>query len=194
MSGDASRWFGESHRDANTGRWESMYRDETNQRPYGDTTTYELGARWLVGLDVEDWGCGLCWMKRYFPAKRYRGIDGSWSRFVDEVVDLEHYRSQPPAIFMRHVLEHNWQWQRILDNAVASFTRRMALVIFTPWAEETHPIAVDPWLDVPDLSFRRDDVIDHFAEVQWTSRENMPTATQYKTEHIFFLERSSEGR
>jgi hypothetical protein len=39
-----------------------------------------------------------------------------------EVVDLAHYRSNVPGIFMRHILEHNYEWARILDNALASFT------------------------------------------------------------------------
>lgn len=32
---------------------------------------------------------------------------------------------------MRHILEHNYEWARILDNALASFTQRMAPILFT---------------------------------------------------------------
>ena len=173
--------------------WELKYRDATKPRLYGDPKTYEMGARWLEGLFVEDWGCGLGGLRRFVPEDRYRGIDGTWSRFADEVVDLEQYRSEVPGIFMRGVLEHNWGWQRVLDNALASFTRRMALVLFTPWAEgETYPMKVYPGFDVPDLSFRRQDIVERFGEIEWTSEENIPTDTQYGLEHVFMLERPSQ--
>lgn len=176
----------------NLGLWDRWYRDATRQWPYGDTVTYEIGARWLHGLAVEDWGCGLCWFRRYVEPSPYRGIDGTWSRFADEVVSLEHYRSSAEGIFMRHVLEHNWSsWRQILDNALASFTRRMVLVLFTPWAEETGPIAFDRRVRVPDVAFRRTDVVDRFHDLRWTSREGIPVETQYGCEHVFLLERRS---
>jgi hypothetical protein len=42
---------------------------------------------------------------------------------------------------MRHILEHNYEWARVLDNALASFTQRMALILFTPERETTQEIA-----------------------------------------------------
>ena len=172
--------------------WETSYRAAKKPMRMGDTKMYELGAHWLEGLFVEDWGCGLGWLRNYVPEDRYRGIDGTWSRFADEVVDLEQYRSEVPAIFMRGVLEHNHGRERILDNALASFTRRMALIIFTPWAEETHAISVEPEFGVPDISFRREDIVERFGEVQWTSEENVPAQTHYGLEHLFLLERPQE--
>lgn len=93
-------------RPPNTGLWNAVYRNATDERPYGQVTTYELGGWWLRDLFVEDWGCGLGWFRRYVDGPGYRGVDGSWSRFADEIVDLEQYRSQVPGLFMRHVLEH----------------------------------------------------------------------------------------
>ena len=49
------------------------------------------------------------------------------------------YRSSVPGIFMRHILEHNYEWARVLDSALASFTQRMALI--TPERATTQEIA-----------------------------------------------------
>ena len=56
---------------------------------------------------------------------------------------------------MRHILEHNYEWARILDNALASFTERMALILFTPEQEVTEEIAFRSDVGVPDIAFRR---------------------------------------
>ena len=93
--------------------------------PYGDTTSYAIGAAWLAECAlIEDWGCGPGWLRTLLPVDRYRGIDGTASPCCDVVVDLIAYRSAVLWIFMRHVLEHNEAWSQILDNAVASFTER----------------------------------------------------------------------
>jgi hypothetical protein len=63
------------------------------------------------------------------PADRYRGIDGIPSPRCAEFVDLVQYRSSVPWIFMRHILEHNYEWARVLDNALASFTQRITLIL-----------------------------------------------------------------
>ncbi|MPZ20855.1 MAG: hypothetical protein GEV06_23545 [Luteitalea sp.] len=65
-------------------------------------------------------------------SNRYRGIDGTALPFCDEVVDLVQYRSTVPGIFMRHLLEHNDDWARVLDNALASLTERMVLDLSSP--------------------------------------------------------------
>lgn len=97
-------------------------------KPFGSDTTYALGAEFIGQLPVEDWGCGLGWYRR-FAQGPYKGIDASWSPFADEVVDLCEYRSQTPAIFMRNVLEYNpSRADRIIENALASFTNRMMIV------------------------------------------------------------------
>jgi len=36
-----------------------------------------------------------------------------------------------------NVLEHNFEEDRILDDALASFERRMVLILFTPQSETT---------------------------------------------------------
>lgn len=168
-------------------RWFALLGEE--EEPFGLTPTYQLGADYLAECaTVEDWGCGKGWMRRLIPHARYRGLDGSWSRFADEVVDLEHYRSDVEGVFMRHVLEHNYGWRRILANAVASFSRRFVLVIFTPMGETTREIAFAPDPGVPDISFCVEDITSAFGPHHW-SMQTLETATQYGTETIFLVEK-----
>ena len=106
-------------------------------RSYGGAASYREAIDWLTGFGViEDWGCGTSWA-RQFVAKddQYVGIDGSWSPWCDKVVDLRKYRSEVPCVLLRHVLEHNTEWRTILANALASFQKRLAIVLFTPWSD-----------------------------------------------------------
>jgi len=61
---------------------------------------------------------------------------------------------------MRHVLEHNYDWVRILDNALASFNERMVLILFTPERAATQQISFQPVVGVPDIAFRLADITD----------------------------------
>lgn len=173
--------------DTNLGKWDRWYAGLTNPQPYGDSTTYQLGAEWLEGLDlIEDWGCGKGWFRTFIPdGVSYRGIDGSATPFAAEIVDLAEYRSTVPGIFMRHVLEHDYRWRAILANALASFTERMVLVLFTPLAVETHQIAWNEDPGVPDLSFRLADIETYLQMLgcTWTV-EHLETATQYGVETV----------
>lgn len=169
------------------GRWDSVHQGQ-EPAPYGDTTTYELATDWLKDCDlVEDWGCGLGWARRYFEPGQYRGLDGSQSPAVDEIVDLCIYRSQVPGLLLRHVLEHNFAWEQVLDNALASFTRRMVLILFTPMMEETQTIAWNREQGVPDIAFRAKDLEDRFDDLDWAC-EDLQTKTQYLVERIYYLE------
>jgi hypothetical protein len=179
--------------DSNIDKWNVWYRrlDPNNPGPfiYGDTVTLPMGAAFLNDVDlVEDWGCGSGNFKRYCRT-RYRGIDGSDTPFADQKVDLCNYRSNAEGIYMRHVLEHNYAWKQLLTNAVESFQKKMVLVLFTPFAKQTGEIAHNAKLgvDVPDIAFRRKDIVECFAGCRWTSREDIKTATGYGIEHIFFL-------
>ena len=146
---------------SNVGKWTAWYQGLEEPWPYGGTTSYEIGAAWLAGCArTEDWGCGAGWLSTLIPQDRYRGVDGSASPRCAEVVDLVEYRSTVPGILMRHVLEHNYEWARILDNAVASFTERMALILFTPEQEATVEIALQSDVGVPDIAFRLADITD----------------------------------
>jgi hypothetical protein len=175
---------------SNVGKWADWYQGCESPWPYGETTSYETGAKWLAGCALtEDWGCGAGWMRTLIAPERYRGIDGSASPVCDEVVDLVTYRSDVPGIFMRHVLEHNYEWDRILCNALSSFRERMALILFTPESAKTEQIAWTAGVDVPDISFRLADITDRFpVDVSYTV-QRIRSDTQYGCETIFLLER-----
>jgi hypothetical protein len=174
---------------SNVGRWDPVYRLLPDPRPYGDTLTYEKAARFLAGLDtVEDWGCGWGWFKRYLdPGVQYKGVDGSHSPAADEVADLTRYTSHVEGILLRHVLEHNDNWRSILSNALRSFTRRLVIVLFTPFVETTRRIGYTPELGVPDIAFARDDLTPFFTGLRWSLEEGLQTGTQYGVEHIFYI-------
>jgi hypothetical protein len=174
---------------SNLGKWDAIYGKGTAAQPYGDTLTYEKAAKHLEGLAlVEDWGCGWGWFKQYLPASTtYRGIDGSHSPHADVIADLTQYTSQADGILLRHVLEHNQAWEDILKNALRSFTKRMVLVLFTPFAEKTHVIRHSAEVGVPDIAFAKEDLTRHFSAVHWRLEEGLKTRTQYGVEHVFYI-------
>jgi hypothetical protein len=166
-------------------KWD--YRN-TEQFSYGDDTTYRKGMSFLDGYGtVEDWGCGTAYAKRFLKSSNYLGIDGSKSDFVDKVVDLRSYTSEADCIFMRHILEHNRDWPKILSNAVNSFQKRMVLIIFTPFSDETREMDTTG-VAVPDISFRKEDVTTFFKHYKCTE-ESLTTDTQYNVEHVFYIEK-----
>jgi hypothetical protein len=176
----------------NVGKWTSWYQGTEEPWPYGDTRSYEIGAAWLTNCALtEDWGCGAGWLSTLIPPERYRGIDGTPSPCCAQVVDLAAYRSSVPGIFMRHILEHNYEWARVLDNALASFTERMSLILFTPEQEATEEIAFDSNLGVPDIAFRLADITDRFPPDVTYTVERISSSTQYGGETILLLERHS---
>lgn len=178
----------------NLGRWDRWYQGLTEEQPYGDTITYQMGADFLKDCAViEDWGCGKGWFRKFIPPGKYRGIDGSHSPFAEQIVDLVVYRSTVSGIFMRHVLEHNYGWENILNNALMSFTERMVLVLFTPLSDETKEIAYADDPGVPDISFSLDELLGIFNEVGVKYEYKMlETPTQYGVETVFFLEKKCQ--
>lgn len=110
------------------GRWD--YSDLKEPRRFGPETTYKLAMDFLADCrEVEDWGCG-CGYSRQFCRTNYIGVDGSPSTWTDRVADLESYVSQPEGILLRHVLGHNFNWEKILGNALQSFTKKLVVVCF----------------------------------------------------------------
>jgi hypothetical protein len=174
--------------------WDNKYRIAEQPEPYGDDTTYRMGADFIGQLPVEDWGCGLGWFQK-FARGPYVGVDGSHSRFCDVVAELTLYRSAPPAIFMRHVLEHNPSpaWETILDNAMLSFLWRFCLVIFTPMYSGAEDYIVRPG-HPPDISLPHNRLMGmvgdeyRYGPLRWHS-ETVYTATQYGQETVFYVER-----
>lgn len=158
------------------------------QFPYGDETTYKKAIAFLDGpYVIEDWGCGTAWAGRFVKQGWYIGIDGSWSFHCNVMADLRTYRSQPDGILIRHILEHSYEWQKILENALASFQKKFCLILFTPFGEVTRSIGSTKE-NVPDISFRKEDLLEFLRPFQFTE-ESLQTATQYGQEHIFYITR-----
>lgn len=187
-----SEWSNEAHANNGAQAVGAWNYDQVDKFYYGDDTSYKKGIAFLDGHGaIEDWGCGFAHAKTFVKESRYVGIDGSSINYADKIVDLRTYTSETDCIFMRHVLEHNYDWREILANAVASFKKRMVLIIFTPLAETTRQIATSQILTsstVPDISFRKDDLTDFFNHCKY-AEELLATDTQYKTEHIFYIEK-----
>jgi SAM-dependent methyltransferase len=167
------------------GRWDYSASDEF---AYGSDESYRKGMAFLDGHGiVEDWGCGTAYARRFVQKSEYIGIDGSESPFANKVADLQTYRSDPDCIFMRHVLEHNYGWRLVLENAVQSFKKRMVLILFTAFADHEKKIGDND--GIPDLSLRRDDVIAFFDGLSFTE-ESLGSDTEYGMEHIFYIVRT----
>jgi hypothetical protein len=172
------------------GTWRYEGRDKFS---YGDDTTYRKGLAFLDGHGtIEDWGCGWAHARTFVRRSAYVGVDGS-SPHADRIVDLRTYVSDVDCIFMRHVLEHNLEWRRILTAALSSFRKRLVLIIFTPFVEATRVLAVDRGVTavpVPDIAFRREELVAHFGGLHWR-QESMATESMYSIEHIFYLSKGS---
>lgn len=178
---------------SNLHKWDKFYSRLGGSEPYGDSVTYQMAAQFLIDCNtIEDWGCGKGWFRRFVsPGVDYIGLDGSWSKFADRVVDLETYNSEVEGVFMRHVLEHNYGWENILVNALESFTQRMALVLFTPWSTtgKVEEIAFNDDYDVPDLSFPEELIVDYVKPFKYMIHEVESPQTFYGQEKVIFIEK-----
>ena len=176
------------------GKWDKWYKNI--KRPgsfkYGDTATYQLGADFLADMKtVEDWGCGTGGFRKVCRSS-YIGVDGSKTPLVDRVEDLCEYRSKTDGIFMRHVLAHNHDWEKVLKNAIASFDKKLCIVIFTPFDPEKTKVIADNkkyGVDVPDISFLKKDIEKHLVGLKWRM-ETLKTRTHYNVEHIYYIEKT----
>lgn len=177
------------------GKWDFWYRDVKRMSSfrYGNTVSYSLAEEFLKNLEVEDWGCGTGAFKRIHQGP-YIGVDGSKTPFVDKIADLRFYKSRVDGIMMRHILEHNYDWEIVLKNALASFKKRFCLIIFTPFRSTTKVIDQNKnyGVDVPTISFRKANIEKCFGDLKWSLSENIKTQTRYGAEHIYFVEKSSQ--
>lgn len=165
-------------------RWYSLVGDEA--AAYGDTPSYKLAAKHVARCQtVEDWGCGKGWLRQFIKPERYVGIDGSSSPFADMVADLTVYRSEVAGIVIRHVLEHDYRWHLILENALQSARERVALVLYTPMSTYTRQIDFEDDPGVPVLSFRLEDLTgrfdDHGFEISVVELDDVPTNYRHET-------------
>lgn len=181
---------------SNVNKWNNWYKDLTTDPSsfrYSDTITYNLGATFLSDcITVEDWGTGAGGFKRYRPDAI--GVDGSDTPHAEKkYVDLTSYTTDCEGIFMRHVLEHNYEWESILKNVVESASKKICIVIFTPLADTTIELAhnLSFGVDVPDLSLSHDIFFNIINSVNPKNLkfEKYQTSTGYKEETIFYIEK-----
>lgn len=169
--------------------------------PYGDDITYKLGAEFLADCpQVEDWGCGRGWARQFFRQDQYRGIDmgvdgqPADNPFADTVTNLSMFYTVTDGIFMRHVLEHNYDWERILTNARESAMQKIFIAVFTPMSEGdtvelwNHGTRV-PGLIVPTLSLSRTKLMGSFKGCKKVESTTVNTATHFGYETIFYITR-----
>lgn len=177
------------------GKWD--YSQVRAPKRYGnDNITYKKAMKFLADCkEVEDWGCGTAYARKFCRTK-YIGIDGSGSKFIDKVEDLKEYASDVEGILLRHVLEHNIDWERVLENAIKSFHKKLVLVIFTPWQTKTKRLAWNRKRSVcivgagsiPNIGFRKEDVTKFFEGMR-CKEEALRTGTQYGIETIFYVKK-----
>lgn len=180
---------------SNVGKWDNWYQDfKTNNSPtsykYGETLTYQVGADFLSDCaTIEDWGVGGGGFLRFCPTAI--GIDGSDTPFAQKKhVDLCKYESSVEGVHMRHVLEHNYEWEKVFTNALKSATKKMCLTLFIPLATgETQELAhnLPHGVDVPDLSISKEkfDKILEKSKPKSVEIESFDTATGYNKEIVY---------
>lgn len=179
------------------GKWDEYYREWPKGKVgcYGQGTTCELAYEWLKECNpIEDWGCGRGFFQSLCKPGQCRNLDCSCTPWADEQVDLVVYTSKVPGIQLRGVLEHNEDWEKILRNALNSFTERMALTLFTPFVDKQ----IDAWPDpsgVPCYSFAQSQIesILESCGVQWKLKKNIPVAGMFPVEHIFYIWKDEHG-
>lgn len=176
---------------SNVGKWNQWYRDAEEASAYGDTISYQMCADYLQSCStVEDWGCGKGWMRQFFDGgPDYIGIDGSNSPHADIIEDLCERETTVDGIILRHVLEHNHEWERILGGAIAGATQKIAVVLFTPLADSETTVIADNDIGVPDISFFLNDIYEPIGEKFAISTVmTFGSATQYGTETVILGE------
>lgn len=146
---------------------------------------------------VEDWGCGNCVFKHYLDKNvNYTGIDGSNTGYQDKIEDLTNYTSQTEGIYIRHILEHNADYAKILENALVSFTNTLVLVLFTPFINNTNSDVLTTCKlegrEIPDIAFNKEHIIDIIKQKKCSYEliENIESNTCYKSENIFIIKHS----
>jgi hypothetical protein len=166
------------------GLWNDSYKTKHPHR-YGDEDSYLLAEKFLHGLNVEDWGCGE---GRFgdFHVGGYVGIDGSAGpAYIKD--DLRTRLEFSEGILLRHVLEHNTDWRKILENAVKSATRVLVIVLFTPLQDKTRQLGWNPTQGVPDLGFSLDDLSEILPKNTEFHLDIPSPSTQYRIEHVIVV-------
>lgn len=118
--------------ETNKNKWDKFY--EKIPTHHHAQESYMRAAKFLQTCSkVEDWGVGHGGFLKYRPDAI--GIDGSNTPFArKKYVDLTQYTSPCDGIHIRHVLEHNYEWKKIIENALKSAKKRIVVTFFIPMA------------------------------------------------------------
>lgn len=181
----------------NKGKWDYTGISDV---AYSDSeyASYKKAAEFL-GDTVEDWGGGTGWARRYF--ENYRNVDFSSHPNVDEVADLKEYTSDVENILIRQVIDAEPQWQQILENAKKSFSKKLCLIIGTPFVRKTRlgprdPVFLADGTETGDyyqeMYFKKQDILDMFPQDQYKlSEEIVKTKQYYHRDWILYVEKIS---
>jgi SAM-dependent methyltransferase len=162
--------------------WSRWTREPHEQDPQ---TSLTQALAFLDGQGaIEDWGAGSADARRLVQSSAYVAVDALDSEQIDVKADLQDYRSNASCILIRHVLEHNWGWRRIVANAVASFENRMAIVIYTPFS--SREAKLDEYDEIPILALDKAELTAFFTGLD-VREETISSKTDYGQETIFYL-------
>ena len=178
--------------ESNVHKWDAFY--EKIPTYHHAPESYIAAAKFLESCTtVEDWGCGGGGFMKYRPDAI--GVDGSDTPHARKrFVDLTTYTTTCEGIHIRHVFEHNYEWAKILKNALTSATKKIAITFFIPLAQTLFTSEIRNnatiGINVPDLRIAETEfknILDRFtiANVQSVILEN--SATQYHTEQMIFI-------
>ena len=173
---------------SNIDKWKKSHEGRMDIKMYGSSMTYELAAEFLDDCDtIEDWGSGRGGLT-LFRKKSIVGVDGTKTPFVDVIADLCEYTSDADGILIRHVLEHNWDWRKILENAIESFRKKLCVVLFIPLSDKgTYNVEQVKGVDIPNLSICKNEFIDCLGTLEWEKTDRLHTDANYRNEHVFYI-------
>lgn len=180
---------------SNLGKWDYS---GLSMACFSDTKqeSYKKAAIFLED-NVEDWGGGTGWAKKFF--KKYKNIDGSLSKNTDIVADLSLYISDCENILMRESLEYNENWKEILENVKKSFRKKFCLIISTPTVRKTrvgvyHKVRkADGSIGegkIAEMYFNKQDILNCFPKSKYkVKNEIIKTNHLYHQDWIIYVER-----
>jgi hypothetical protein len=177
---------------SNIKKWDNWY-ENLKEIPseWGNTPTFYLASEFLKDcLTVEDWGCGSGVFSKF--CKNAIGIDGSNSPFATKkFIDLTEYISDVEGIHLRHVLEHNYEWQKILNNILKSARKKIVITMFIPFGDKTQEIRHNKniGVDVPSLLISKKeftDIVEKY-KPQKIEHKIFDTQTEYKKEEMVYI-------
>jgi len=147
--------------------------------------------------DLEDWGCGNSVFKEYckqLQSVKYIGVDGSNTGHQNIIADLTDYKSLVDCVYIRHVLENNDEYEKILNNALQSFKKILILILFTPLLSSANTTQVINFTNlcgraIPDIAFKENEIpaIIEKNNCKYEKIEMSKTNTKYHVETIFVV-------